>query len=79
MNPIYLSLLFPILVFSQNTIQIDGFFADWNTDVSTYIDDSFDSDGVDLLDFSVCHDDEYLYVKIGPDMVIFDRKFSFIR
>ena len=64
-----LFLLFPFLVFSQN-IKIDGFFDDWTDDISTYIDGSFDSNGVDLLEFSVCHDDEYLYVKIKLDTEI---------
>ena len=61
--------LFPFLVFSQN-IKIDGFFDDWTDDMSTYIDGSFDSNGVDLLEFSVCHDDEYLYVKVKLDTEI---------
>ena len=61
--------LFPFLVFSQN-IKIDGFFDDWTDNMSTYIDDSFDSDGIDLLEFSVCHDDEYLYVKVKLDTEI---------
>ena len=61
--------LFPFLVFSQN-IKIDGFFDDWTEDMSTYIDDSFDSDGIDLLEFSVCHDDDYLYVKVKLDVEI---------
>ena len=64
-----LFLLFPFLVFSQN-IKIDGFFDDWTDDISTYIDGSFDSNGVDLLEFSVCHDDEYLYVKVKLDAEI---------
>ena len=52
-----------IEVFSQATIKIDGLFDDWNTNI-TYVDDSLDSQGIDLLDFSVCNDNEYLYVKI---------------
>ena len=63
-------LLFPLLIFSQNTIKIDGFFDDWTEDISTYIDDSFDSNGIDLLEFSVCHDNEYLYIKIKLDTEI---------
>ena len=63
-------LLFPLLIFSQNTIKINGFFDDWTEDISTYIDDSFDSNGIDLLEFSVCHDNEYLYVKIKLDTEI---------
>jgi hypothetical protein len=55
---------FPSLVFSQTTIKIDGLFDDWSTNINTYIDDSTDSQGIDLLGFSVCNDNEYLYVKI---------------
>ena len=55
---------FPSLVLSQTTIKIDGFFDDWSTNSNTYIDDSTDSQGIDLLGFSVCNDNEYLYVKI---------------
>ena len=57
-------LIFIFDIFSQNIIKIDGFFNDWNTSVNTYVDDSSDSQGVELLDFSVCNDDVYLYVKI---------------
>ena len=59
----FLILIFDI--FSQNTIKIDGFFNDWNTSINTHVDDSTDSQGVELLDFSVCNDDEYLYIKIS--------------
>jgi endonuclease/exonuclease/phosphatase family metal-dependent hydrolase len=58
---------FPSLVLSQTTIKIDGFFDDWSTNSNTYIDDSTDSQGIDLLGFSVCNDNEYLYVKIRLD------------
>ena len=51
-------------VFSQTTIKIDGFFDDWNTVMHTYIDDSTDSQGVDLMSFSLCNDNEYLYIKL---------------
>mgnify|MGYP001262355975 CR=1 FL=1 len=50
--------------FSQNTIKIDGFFDEWSTNINTYIDDSTDSQGIDLLGFNVCNDNEYLYIKI---------------
>ena len=46
--------------FSQNKIKIDGFFNDWNSNLNTYIDDSTDSQAVELLDFSICNDDDYL-------------------
>ena len=52
-----------IEVFSQSTIKIDGFFDDWNSNI-IYVDDSLDSQGVDLLDFSVCNDNENLYIRI---------------
>ena len=58
-------LLFAFNVMSQTTIKIDGFFDDWGTNINTYIDDSTDSQGVELLDFSVCNDNQYLYVKIS--------------
>lgn len=63
---IFLFLLFTSSnhIFSQNTIKIDGFFNDWNSIINTYIDDSLDSQGIDLLNFSVCNDNQYLYVRI---------------
>ena len=70
MKKILIVLLFPFLVFSQNTIKMDGFFDDWTGEINTYIDDSSDSEGVDFLDFSVCHDDEYLYIRIKLDAEI---------
>ena len=60
----------PFLVFSQNVIKIDGFFDDWTDNMTTYVDDSLDADGIELLDFSICHDNEYLYVKIKLDTEI---------
>ena len=54
----FIILLFSIDVYTQNTIRMDGFFDDWNSGVITHIDDTLDSQGVDLLDFSVCNDDE---------------------
>ena len=70
MQKLLIFLFSPFLLVAQNTIKIDGFFDDWNTDMSTYIDDSFDSEGIELLEFSVCHDNEYLYVKIKLDTEI---------
>ena len=70
---IYISSIFLIFTFdvlSQTTIKIDGFFDDWNANLNTYIDDSTDSQGVELLDFSVCNDNEYLYIKISTDSEI---------
>tara|TARA_B100001758_G_scaffold143649_1_gene123743 strand:- start:408 stop:2408 length:2001 start_codon:yes stop_codon:yes gene_type:complete len=57
-------LFYAVNIMSQNTIKIDGFFDDWSTNINTYIDDSTDSQAIDLLGFSVCNDNEYLYVKI---------------
>ena len=59
-----LFLLFSFEAFSQNTIKIDGFFDDWNNNQYTYLDDTLDSQGVDLLSFSVCDDDNNLYIRI---------------
>ena len=70
---IYISsifLLFTFDVLSQTTIKIDGFFDDWNANLNTYIDDSTDSQGVELLGFSVCNDNEYLYIRISCGRVI---------
>jgi len=50
--------------FNQCSIKIDGFFDDWNGNLNTYIDDSTDSQGVELLSLSACNDNEYLYIKI---------------
>jgi len=65
---IYISSILLISTFnvlSQTTIKIDGFFDDWNSNLNTYVDDTTDSQGVELLDFSVCNDNEYLYIKIS--------------
>ena len=42
-------LSFSNIIFAQATIKIDGFFDDWNTAFNTYVDDSLDSQGIDLL------------------------------
>ena len=60
----FLLFVIPIFCFSQTTIKIDGFFDDWNSNINNYIDDSTDSQGIELLGFSVCNDNEYLYIKI---------------
>ena len=78
---IYISsvfLLFTFDVLSQTTIKIDGFFDDWNANFNTYIDDSTDSQGVELLDFSVCNDNEYLYIKIrcGSEIDLTEQFFN---
>tara|TARA_B100001250_G_scaffold334074_1_gene299866 strand:- start:5821 stop:7791 length:1971 start_codon:yes stop_codon:yes gene_type:complete len=61
---LHILLFFSSNIFCQNTIRIDGFFDDWDPSIITYIDDSLDSQGIDLLDFSICSDSEYLYIKI---------------
>ena len=63
-------LCLPMIGMGQNSIKIDGFFEDWDLNTSTYIDDSFDSEGIELLEFSACHDDEYLYINIKLDTEI---------
>ena len=45
----YLFLFFHFDAVSQTTIKMDGFFDDWNTNINTYIDDSTDSQGIDLM------------------------------
>ena len=67
MKKIYLilyTLFYTFQIYSQSDIKMDGFFDDWNSVNLTYIDDSLDSQGIDLLNFSVCNDNKYLYVKI---------------
>ena len=63
---LYLSLflLLSLKAFSQSTIKIDGFFDDWNNNQDTYLDNTSDSQGIDLLSFSVCDDDDNLYIRI---------------
>lgn len=57
-------LFLPALINAQNSILIDGFFDDWTINMPTYIDDTLDSQGIDLLEFSVCHDNQYLYIRL---------------
>ena len=63
---LYLSLflLLSLKAFSQSTIKIDGFFDDWNNNQDTYLDNTSDSQGVDLLSFSVCDDDDLSLIHI---------------
>ena len=71
-------LCIPLIGSGQNSIMIDGFFDDWNSNINTYIDDSTDSQGVELLDFSVCNDNEYLYIKIrcGSEIDLTEQFFN---
>lgn len=51
--------------FSQSAaIQIDGVFDDWNSSLTTYTDTNETKDGIDLLEFQVTNDAEYLYIKV---------------
>ena len=59
---LFVFLILSIKSSSQNTIKIDGFFDDWSGNLNTYIDDSTDSQNIDLLSFTVCDDNEYLYI-----------------
>ena len=70
--------LFSFDVLSQTSIKIDGFFNDWNANINTYIDDSSDAQGIELLDFSVCNDNEYLYIKIrcGSEIDLTEQFFN---
>ena len=70
--------LFSFDVFSQTTIKIDGFFDEWNANLNTYVDDSSDSQGIELLDFSVSNDNEYLYIKIrcGSEIDLTEQFFN---
>ena len=55
----FVSCLIVTYVNAQNSIMIDGFFDDWSGNLNTYFDDSTDSQGVELLSFTVCNDNEY--------------------
>ena len=66
----YLFLFFHFDAIPQTTIKMDGFFDDWNANINTYIDDSTDSQGIDLIGFSVCNDSDYLYIKLDFDSEI---------
>ncbi len=61
---LFLLLHLSIYSFSQGLIKIDGFFNDWSVNAQTYVDDSSDSQAIDLLEFSVCDNNEYLFIKI---------------
>ena len=67
---VFLSFLFSAFIVAQNSIKIDGFFDDWNTNIQTYVDADFDADEIELLEFSVSHDEDYLYVRIKLDTEI---------
>ena len=60
----------PIIVIGQNPILVDGFFDDWNSNSIIFYDDSLDTEGVDLLQFSVCNDDKNIYFRLILDSEI---------
>ncbi len=61
---LFLLLHLSIFSYSQGLIKMDGFFNDWSVNAQTYVDDSSDSQAIDLLEFSVCDNNEYLFIKI---------------
>lgn len=66
----YLLLFFSLsqLVFSQSkAITIDGKFDDWTSDLQTYYDTSETLDGLDLIEFQVTNDEDFLYIHIKTD------------
>lgn len=63
-NLLYILLAIPLLTFSQSEIKIDGFFDDWVGVTNTYIDSENDSPSIELLNFSVTHNDEYVFVRV---------------
>ncbi|WP_442267041.1 T9SS type A sorting domain-containing protein [Tenacibaculum sp. ZS6-P6] len=51
--------------YSQSTsIRIDGNFDDWTSELTTFTDTNESLDGIDLLEFQVTNDAEYLYIKV---------------
>ena len=69
-SAIFVLLYYSNICFGQNNINVDGFFDDWNSVNDKYVDDLFDTQGVDLLSFSVFNNNEYLYIKIKCDQEI---------
>lgn len=63
-NLLYILLAIPMLSFSQIEIKMDGFFDDWVGVTNTYIDSENDSPSIELLNFSVTHNDEYVFVRV---------------
>ena len=70
MNTIKTSLLITLTIASSllnaqsAPIAIDGFFDDWTPSLTTYIDTAETIDGVDLLEFQVTNDENYLYIRV---------------
>jgi len=59
-------------VFSQSApIKIDGNFEDWTTDLATFYDTNGENlNGVDLEEFQVTNDENYLYIRIKVNQEI---------
>ncbi len=61
-------LTFSLSNFGQSApIAIDGIFDDWTSDLTTFVDNSETIDGVDLLEFQVTNDENYLYIRVKAD------------
>ncbi|AUC14424.1 hypothetical protein BTO06_04365 [Tenacibaculum sp. SZ-18] len=61
-------LLLDLLISAQSApIAIDGIFDDWTSNLSTYTDTNEVLDGVNLLEFQVTNDENYLYLRIKAD------------
>lgn len=63
-----LTLTFIMLIHSVSAqsaaITIDGLFDDWGNELATYKDSGESQDGIDLLEFQVTNDEEYLFLRI---------------
>ncbi len=67
MNKLLLTLLIFVCTFSYSQsapIIIDGNFEDWTSNLTTFTDTNETLDGIDLLEFQVTNDAEYLYLRI---------------
>lgn len=63
--------IFPAIVFGQSAaIQIDGSYSDWTPSLAGYTDPVESISGIDLLDFQVSNDANYLYVRVAMDTEI---------
>ena len=60
-----------ILSFAQSApIIIDGVFDDWGPGLATFTDAPETINGIDILDFQVTNDDQFLFVKVTLDSEI---------
>jgi len=67
---LFLFYFLSVNLLAQNQIIVDGFFNDWIEDTFTFNDESSDTPGVDLLNFSVCNDDKNIYFRLKLDSEI---------